>query len=154
MFYISPRDQGIYSYPEEGINYGISHFQENGREPVAGFRIVEHPVRKSAFTGKKPRFMDEANTSRSPRENYTFNTADYDRKCLFQELFEHLKEKNCAKRAGLLIDYLGFRDSGIDVGGDMLLIYDFFHRPCKFEIYLDKDSGSVTEINLFNFNRV
>lgn len=152
MFYISPRDQGIYSYPEEGINYGISHFQENGREPVAGFRIVEHPVRKSAFTGKKPRFMDEANTSRSPRENYTFNTADYDRKCLFQELFEHLKEKNCAKRAGLLIDYLGFRDSGIDVGGDMLLIYDFFHRPCKFEIYLDKDSGSVTEINLFNFN--
>ena len=96
--------------------------------------------------------MDEANTSRSPRENYTFNTADYDRKCLFQELFEHLKEKNCAKRAGLLIDYLGFRDSGIDVGGDMLLIYDFFHRPCKFEIYLDKDSGSVTEINLFNFN--
>ena len=67
MFYISPRDQGIYSYPEEGINYGISHFQENGREPVAGFRVVDHPVRKSAFTGKKPRFMDEANTARSPR---------------------------------------------------------------------------------------
>jgi len=62
------------------------------------------------------------------------------------------KEDCLEARKNLLVNLLGFSDTGVSIGGDLQFIYQFSSEWSQVEIYL-KDSGEVTELNLYNHER-
>ena len=64
------------------------------------------------------------------------------------------KEDCLEARKNLLVNLLGFSDTGVSIGGDLQFIYQFSSEWSQVEIYLStKDSGKVTELNLYNHER-
>ncbi|MBP3749665.1 MAG: hypothetical protein J6I35_09020 [Ruminobacter sp.] len=153
MFYYDTQLKSLCSYAIPGINYGICHFSEDGNRPAEGMNIYNHDKMTGSFFSAEKRFIeagDNGNIHGSLKVFREEPTEDLlnDFRCIFSEL----KNGGFESRTRILLDFLGFRDSGIHINGDYLFIYDFFSSFRKFEIYLDGETGKVTEINTFDYD--
>lgn len=153
MFYYDTQLKSLCSYAIPGINYGICHFSEDGNRPADGMNICNHDKMTGSFFSAEKRFIDAEDRGNMHGSLKVFReepTEDLlnDFRCIFSEL----KKGGFESRASILLDLLGFRDSGIHINGDYLFIYDFFSSFRKFEIYLDGATGKVTEINTFDYD--
>lgn len=153
MFYYDTQLKSLCSYAIPGINYGICHFSEDGNRPADGMNICNHDKMTGSFFSAEKRFIDAEDHGNMHGSLKVFReepTEDLlnDFRCIFSEL----KKGGFESRARILLDLLGFRDSGIHINGDYLFIYDFFSSFRKFEIYLDGATGKVTEINTFDYD--
>ena len=153
MFYYDTQLKSLCSYAIPGINYGICHFSEDGNRPAEGMNIYNHDKMTGSFFSAEKRFIeagDNGNIHGSLKVFREEPTEDLlnDFRCIFSEL----KKGGFESRTRILLDFLGFRDSGIHINGDYLFIYDFFSSLRKFEIYLDGETGKVTEINTFDYD--
>ena len=154
MFYYNAQQRSTYSYAIPGVNYGIAHFSEDGNRPAEGMNIFNHDKLTGTFKSDRERFISSGSFGFSPDTNFffeTFSPASESQLILFQCIFNELKNRNFKKRTAVLLNILGFRDSGIHIDEDYLFIYDFFSFPRKFEIYLNSQTGTVTEINSYSF---
>ena len=73
-----------------------------------------------------------------------------------QQEDDHLDNKEvCLEaRKNLLVNLLGFEDTGVSIGGDLQFIYQFSSEWSQVAIYLStEDSGKVTELYLYNHVR-
>jgi len=78
-----------------------------------------------------------------------------------EDRFLDNKEDCLEARKNLLVNLLGFEDTGVSVGGDLQFIYQFSSEWSQVEIYLStedsgdfrEDSGEVTELYLYNHAR-
>ncbi len=137
--------------PPAGANYGICHFDATGDNPAPGLTIARREPAPSPFAAPRARFRERERPGTPPLRCDYFGAAPEEKRVLFQAALNHLAAKDFAKRRGILTGLLGFRDSGISVGGDALFIYDHFFAPRKFEIYLNERTGAVAELDCYDY---
>lgn len=150
MFYYNPRQKSVCSYAIPDFNYGVSHFYEGGRTPSLGMKVSNHDKFYGRFKAERERLIHDT-LGRNLRDPSGYSKPNDDQLVCFNLIFKELKKRDFNSRVWILLDLLGFRDSGIHVDDDWLFIYDFFNQYRKFEVYLNFKDGAVTEINTFDY---
>ena len=159
--------------PGHILDYGVKHFTDEG-QPSDGMQETKYsPMKSPNWSAKRKPFIpfmpehlisDFVNNFQVPSINDFWNMVITARK--FQTVsgndnlrrFDEQDEKyldnqeNCLEaRKNLLVNLLGFKDTGVMVGGDLQLIYPFSAKWSQVEIYLSsKDPGLVTELVLYD----
>jgi len=138
--YLNNEGTAINSYPSDGINYGIKHFDSQGNP--AKEETQYSPMQTPQWNTERLE-----NQQRTPFEYFPAPSIDG-----FIEMTEVLRKfvvSNGADKNFILCQQLGFLDTGTAVGGDKQFIYRFNTESTQIEIYIS-ESGVVTELNRFN----
>jgi hypothetical protein len=138
------------------IDYGVKHFTDEGF-PAEGMNESKYtPMKSPDWAASRkiyPPFLPEGLVEEVNLEvlaiNEFWNTIVTARK--FQSLNDSNNEDCLEARTNLLVNFLGFIDTGISVGDDLQFVYQFSYKWQQVEIYLsNKDRGVVTELVFYN----
>ena len=158
--------------PGHILDYGVKHFTDEG-QPSDGMQETKYsPMKSPNWSAKRKPFIpfmpehlisDFVNNFQVPSINDFWNMVITARK--FQTVsgndnlrrFDEQDEKyldnqeNCLEaRINLLVNLLGFKDTGAMIGDDFQFVYAFSAKWSQVEIYLSKDSGAITELALYD----
>jgi hypothetical protein len=143
--------------------YGKKHFNEKGM-PADGMTQSSYtPMESPKWALNRERYnpLSPRDSSIDPHTNWEAPAGDDFWNLLmavrkYKTVGFRDNNHDClADRKNILVNLLGFQDTGISVGGDIQLIYQFSSEHSQFEIYLSTGDfpGNPAEINRYSFSR-
>ena len=140
------------------IDYGVKHFSDEGFSTEGMEESKYTPMKSPDWTAsrkKYPPFLPESQATHLLEgvnlEALPIN--EFWNSIITARKFETLSDnEDCLEaRTNLLVNLLGFTDTGISVGGDLQFVYPFSYQWSQVEIYLSsKDRGVVTEFCFYD----
>jgi hypothetical protein len=156
-------DSSIELEPSPWRYYGKKHFSEQG-QPIKGMVESHYPPMESpkwAVNRKRYNPLTHQASSIEPHTNWPAPAGD-DYWNVLMAVRKYItvgfrdNTHDClADRKNILVNLLGFEDTGVSINGDLQFIYQYSSEHSQIEIYLSTGeyAGNPTELNRYSFSR-